>query len=97
MPSVNNSDTVKSENKEHERAKEKDYSINEILKHPIQIVFFTAIIIVILMLVPFTYSGYKFIEVAKEDKPEGYEWPSFWDMKLMIISAIVINLTETAT
>lgn len=68
---------------------EKHYSVMEILQSPIQLLFAIIAIFTALGIVPFTKAGYDFIIKARNNKPQGYEFPEFKDFWITGVAALV--------
>jgi len=73
---------------------EKNMGIFELLSSPMNILFAVFTTFTVGMMVPFTKAC---IDCAKDkhaNKPEGYEFPQFSDMKLMAISSVGFAILE---
>ena len=68
---------------------EKSYTVREILKSPIQVVFLIAGIITVSGLYPFTKGIYDFRQEAQAKKPEDYEFPKMTDFWMTIVAACI--------
>ena len=71
---------------------EKSYSVMEILKSPIQIIFLFAAVFTLGGLIPFTKRVYDFIQVAGgEKKPKDYEFPGLADFWMTVVSGLIFT------
>ena len=48
----------------------------------------------LIMLFPFTYASYQFIQEKKANAPKGYIFPSFSDMKITLVSSVIFAILE---
>ena len=73
MSSTNNSETAdaKANMEKKEKEEKKNFSLNEILKSPMQIFFLIFTIFSGLLLIPFTYKGYHYYSNAQNHLPKG--------------------------
>lgn len=74
--------------------KEKEHSIREIIKDPIQFTFYALAMITVIMLVPFTVGCYHHIRVLNENAPKGYMLPKFSDFKLTIACSVGFTIIQ---
>ena len=65
-----------------------------ILKDPIQIVFLLCATFYLVGFGPFNYYMYKFTVKASNNRPEGYPFPSWRDLKFTLLSTLVIGLLD---
>ena len=76
------------ENQQKEKAVAVNSKISEIIKSPIQMLFFVFSLFTVGMLIPFTYAAYQFIQVSSANAPKGYDFPKFSDFILTGYSSI---------
>jgi len=57
-----------------------------------QLLFFVLVIVLLLILIPFTTVGYFYIVKLMEEVPPGYEYPQVSDFKISIYAAGVIAI-----
>ncbi|CDW86361.1 longevity-assurance family protein [Stylonychia lemnae] len=86
----------KSNRHSNSRAAKKSTPKSAILKSKAQFAFFISVIIIVLILVPFTTETYKYVQDFKRKKPEGYEWPSIQDFWFTAVAACVFWSLEQA-
>mmetsp|Transcript_27664 Transcript_27664/g.41948 ORF Transcript_27664/g.41948 Transcript_27664/m.41948 type:complete len:327 (-) Transcript_27664:120-1100(-) len=76
--------------------KEKNFSVIEILKDPIQVAFLLFAAFTLGMLIPFTKAGYDFAEKSKANKPTDYSWPELSDLYLTVLASVGFAIVELA-
>ena len=94
--STNESPQAKSPPKEQENEKEfeKNFTVGEIIKSPIQCIFFVFSILSGLLLIPFTYKSYTAVIKWTKEAPEGYEYPKVADFRVLFLSSLAYVLAD---
>ena len=85
---------AKKEENGKEHLVEKHHSVRDLLSNPLQLVFFVFAGFTVIMLVPFTLAGYRFSELNRANKPEGYEWPEASDLYITMIASVGFAIVE---
>jgi len=73
-----------------EKPKKVSFTIKQIIEKPIQLIFFILVIILALVLIPFTTIGYTYIRKLMSEVPVGYDYPKVSDFRLSIFAACVL-------
>lgn len=72
----------------------KGYQLKDLTKDPIQLLFFIFASFTVIMLVPFTYAGYKFASNSMQKAPKGYKWPVVTDFWMTGLSSVIFALID---
>ena len=75
--------------------KVRNYQINELTRDPVQLLFLILGVFSVSMLLPFALAGINFVSWCIKNKPEGYAFPLFADLKITLYASIFFLVAES--
>jgi len=72
---------------ESAKKESKGFSVEALIKNPLNLLFLVLAIFTFSLLVPMSYAGYHYSLQLSKDSPEGYNLPHLSDFKITVISA----------